>query len=156
MSVYTDLEKIKRIKKEIHSAIASKVAIADDLPFDQYPIKIQQISTSPSEEDNPYKDNEMLSQSILSDYASLSGKTIPILTDSQYDSIVGGTTSAIINGVEYSASYVLSASDKVADKGRYLYYVIYSLSEEQLVSILFNVVEELEVTPPSDSTTTEP
>ena len=47
MSVYTDLEKIKQIKKEIHTSIANKeVAIANDLPFDQYPQKIQQISTS--------------------------------------------------------------------------------------------------------------
>ena len=45
MSVYSDLEKIKRIKKEIHTSIANKeVAIADDLPFDQYPSKIDKIT----------------------------------------------------------------------------------------------------------------
>ena len=45
MSVYSDLEKIKQIKKEIHTSIANKeVAIADDLPFDQYPSKIDKIT----------------------------------------------------------------------------------------------------------------
>lgn len=45
MSVYSDLEKIKQIKKQIHTSIANKeVAIADDLPFDQYPSKIDKIT----------------------------------------------------------------------------------------------------------------
>ena len=127
-----------------------KLLINGETYWTPYKSSKKAIWTPSSNEDNPYKDNEIIPQSILSEYASLSGKTIPILTESQYDYTVGGSTTASINGVEYSASYVLPASDKVADKGRSLYYVIYSLSEKQLVSILFNVVGELEVTPPTE------
>lgn len=45
MSIKDDLVKLKEIKKQIHQSIANKeVTIADDLPFEDYPSKIDKIT----------------------------------------------------------------------------------------------------------------